>query len=63
MKRRLLRPSEAAEILSVSVRTLYAWRIAGEGPPVVKVGKYLRYDEAELERWIDAQASELRRPA
>lgn len=52
MKRRLLPPAEVAETLGVSVRTLYAWRYAGEGPPALKLGKYVRYDADDLDRWL-----------
>lgn len=66
MRRRLLTPAEVAEMLAVPVKTLYAWRYSAAGPPAVKVGKYVRYDEAELERWLDRCSSDdshTRRPA
>lgn len=50
--RRLLTLAEVAELLAVPTRTLYAWRHERTGPPVTKVGKYLRYDPEALERWL-----------
>lgn len=38
----------AAEFLGVSVRTLQAWRVRGEGPRFVKVGRAVRYRRREL---------------
>ena len=50
---RLLTLEEVAEFLAVPVRTLYTWRYRGEGPPVLKVGRHLRYDPVALRRWLD----------
>lgn len=57
---RMLPPEEVSEILSVEVRTLYAWRQAGTGPPATRIGKYLRYSSEGLRQWIEAQESESR---
>jgi excisionase family DNA binding protein len=50
--RPLLTLREVAGLLAVPERTLYAWRHERTGPPVTKVGKYLRYDQDALERWL-----------
>lgn len=42
---------DVAAYLQVGVETLYKWRYARTGPPGVRVGKYLRYDWAEVEAW------------
>lgn len=47
---------DVAEYLGVPVRTLYDWRGKGYGPRARKVGKYLRYDAAEVRRWFDELA-------
>lgn len=52
---RLLTTDEVAEILQVSKRTLEAWRITGDGPACIKVGKHTRYREADVADWINAQ--------
>jgi predicted site-specific integrase-resolvase len=50
----LMTEREAAEALSVSFRTLQRYRLAGNGPPFVKLGpdaKAVRYPVKELEAW------------
>jgi excisionase family DNA binding protein len=44
--------TQAALYLGVSPRTLQAWRIRGDGPSFVKLGRSVRYDRAELDRFI-----------
>ncbi|EIC19500.1 helix-turn-helix transcriptional regulator [Thiorhodovibrio frisius] len=50
--RALLNETEAALSLDLSPRTLQAWRIRGEGPAFVKLGRSVRYDRAEIDRFI-----------
>jgi len=47
--------SQAAEFLSLSPRTLQAWRVRGCGPTYVKLGRAVRYDLASLQTWLEAQ--------
>ncbi|WP_410585338.1 helix-turn-helix domain-containing protein [Amycolatopsis sp. lyj-108] len=35
---------DVADCLRVPVKTLYQWKWLGEGPPVRKIGRHLRYD-------------------
>ena len=43
---------ELARIISVPVRTLQHWRLAGYGgPPYRKVGRAVRYSLADVEAW------------
>ncbi len=49
---RLLTSAEVAELLAVPVATLYKWRYAGSGPPAIRLGKYLRWDPSEVEKWL-----------
>ncbi|MFC4949968.1 helix-turn-helix transcriptional regulator [Pseudonocardia sp. GCM10023141] len=53
VKPRLWTVQDVAEYLGVPVRTLYEWRGKGYGPQARKVGKYLRYDAALVQRWFD----------
>jgi len=46
----LLREQDAADLLSLSVRTLQSWRIRTAGPPFVQVG----YRRRDLIAWIEA---------
>ena len=50
----LLKENEAANILSLEVATLRRWRWAGTGPSFLKIGGAVRYDVAEIERFIEA---------
>lgn len=50
----LLTPVQAAERLSVPVSRLRDMRYQGRGPVFIKVGRSVRYDETDLQAWIDA---------
>lgn len=50
----LLTEGQAAEMASLSVRTLQAWRLKDFGPPYVKFGKAVRYRRIDLADWIAA---------
>jgi len=53
----LLDERETARRLAVSPHALRFWRAHGKGPPWVRLGERLiRYDLAELRRWISEQA-------
>ncbi len=49
---RLLTPQETATFLRVSVSWLAKARMTGGGPPFRRVGRLIRYDRTELERWL-----------
>jgi len=52
---RCLRASRVAEILSISVHTLRAWRTQGKGPPWHKIGqRVVAYPESDLWAWLIA---------
>lgn len=50
-----LRPRDAAQMLSVSPRTLYNWTRAGL-IPYVKIGRTVLYRVADLEDWLSRQS-------
>lgn len=50
----LLREQDAADFLSLSVRTLQSWRLRLAGPPFVQIGRAVRYRRRDLIAWIDA---------
>jgi excisionase family DNA binding protein len=54
----LLTVEQVADLLAVPVQTIYRWRYRGEGPPAIRVGKYLRYNPDALARWIDGRNSD-----
>ena len=59
----LLSAHQLAELLGVPVNTLYAWKYRGGGPPAYRIGKHLRYREAEVLGWIEAQRAPARADA
>jgi len=48
----LLDEQEVSRRLSVSVNTLRYWRVSGDGPNYVKLGRLVRYDAVALEKFI-----------
>lgn len=60
MSGRLLTSGEVAEQLGVAVKTLYQWHSQRpkKGPLPIKVGKFLRWKQADVDAWIDAQSPE-----
>lgn len=48
---------DVSRFLRVPVQTLYAWRKQHVGPPAARVGKYLRYDPAEVRAWLAKQTA------
>ena len=55
MQRVLLDERQLARMTSQSVRTLQAQRLRGDGIPFVKLGRSVRYDIAEVERYLAEQ--------
>ena len=51
----LLTPKQAARYLNLSVSWLAKRRLAGDGPPYVKLGGAVRYAEASLQQWMKGQ--------
>ncbi len=47
--------SEAAKILGLSQKTLEKLRVVGGGPRYRKLGRSVRYFEADLFEWADSQ--------
>lgn len=41
-----------AEYLGVPVGTLHQWRYLRVGPKAYRVGKWLRYDPADVAQWL-----------
>ena len=53
MPRRLMTTAQAADYLTVTVAALRAWRVRGGGPPWIKLGQAVRYDQNDLDAWLD----------
>ena len=45
--------ARAAELLGVSPRTLQKWRVTGEGPAFIKLGKRVGYTRADLDAHVE----------
>lgn len=58
---RLLSVQEVAELLQVPVQTVYDWRVRGVGPAPIRVGRYLRFDPADVSLWIQQRKAESQR--
>ena len=43
--------------LGVPVTTLDQWKWRGEGPPVRKIGRHLRYDPRAVQAWATSEAA------
>lgn len=57
MADKYLKADEVAEILQVHAKTLNRWRLAGEGPPWIRMGdKLIRYEERAVREWVDRQS-------
>lgn len=50
-----LTPSEAAEILKLSIGTLANWRSLGTGPEFAKQGRIIRYTREALDAFLDGR--------
>ncbi|PSR61571.1 MULTISPECIES: helix-turn-helix transcriptional regulator [Nocardia] len=48
---RMWTAEEVAYFLDLPVKTLYQWKWQGEGPPVRKIGRHLRYNPAKVREW------------
>jgi predicted DNA-binding transcriptional regulator AlpA len=48
----MLTEPEAARFLKLSPRTLQHWRIRGEGPLFVSLGRAVRYSPRDLDAWL-----------
>jgi hypothetical protein len=51
----LLTPIQAAAVLQIKPNTLAKWRVTGEGPSFIHIGRAVRYSVREIARFIDGQ--------
>lgn len=51
--RTLLSVPALAEYLGVQPTTIYHWRVRGEGPPAVLVGRRVRFRHEDVESWLE----------
>lgn len=53
--RRRLSTKEAAEYMGISERTLEKYRVAGGGPPYMKIFNRVVYDTKDLDDWMESK--------
>jgi len=54
---KLMMTEEVAEMLGISPRTLEGWRLRNMGPKFVRVGANVRYDMADVKRYLTERKS------
>ena len=52
---RLVTIEELSDYLRVPVKTLYDWRHRGLGPPGLRVGRHVRYRQADVDVWLESR--------
>jgi excisionase family DNA binding protein len=53
---RFMTAAELADEFQIPLKTLYRWRMEGIGPRAIRVGRHLRYERAEVDRWAAERA-------
>jgi predicted DNA-binding transcriptional regulator AlpA len=48
----LLTETQAAQVLSLSIRTLQSWRGKGSGPDFIRAGRAVRYRRSDIQDWV-----------
>ena len=51
----LLTTTQAAAYVNMSPRTLERYRVTGEGPKYLKLGRLVFYRQGDLDEWLDAR--------
>lgn len=51
----LLTAKQVSERIQRPERTLERWRLTGEGPPFLRLGRRVAYRIADVERWLDGR--------
>lgn len=46
--------NDLADHLNVKVSTVRSWRTAGDGPPAIRVAGSIRWRQADVHAWLDA---------
>ncbi|MGW0988458.1 helix-turn-helix domain-containing protein [Streptomyces sp. NPDC002486] len=52
---RYLTPDDIAEMFEVPLETVYQWRRKRTGPPGFRIGKYIRYDPADVRAYVTSR--------
>jgi len=49
---------DAARYLGVAYQTLNLWRVEDRGPAYLRLGRLVRYRQADLDAWLEARRVE-----
>jgi excisionase family DNA binding protein len=52
-----LTTEELADLLRIPAATIYQWRLRGQGPPALKIGRHLRWRRTAVDEWLDSIAT------
>lgn len=55
---RYLTPADIADLLGVPLETVYQWRRKRTGPRGFRIGRHLRYDPEDVQRWVSSLIEE-----
>ncbi|GAA2109496.1 hypothetical protein GCM10009841_30850 [Microlunatus panaciterrae] len=48
---------DVSSYLRVPVATLYSWRVRGDGPPALRLGRHLRFLPSCVRAWAQSQTA------
>jgi predicted DNA-binding transcriptional regulator AlpA len=51
----LINAKQTAQHLCITEGTLAKWRLTGEGPKFLRVGRRIAYDPRDVQTWLDAR--------
>jgi excisionase family DNA binding protein len=52
---RLLSVKELADLLQVSVYSIYAWHRKGQGPSAIRIGNRVRFHPSDVIEWLEEE--------
>jgi len=58
---KLIGKKEVAELLGVSQRTVHQYLVSGYLPAAIRVRRFVRWRESDIEKWIEHHAGTSRR--
>lgn len=53
LQKTLLNEKQAARLLGVGAKALQAWRCRGVGPTFLKIGRLVKYSQADLDTFLE----------
>jgi predicted DNA-binding transcriptional regulator AlpA len=56
----LLPIADLARMLRLTPASIYAMRHRGDGPRGIRVGKHVRFDPGDVEKWLASRKEEIR---